>query len=106
MTHDAHGGLDRRETLKCMLWAGTGVVWTVAGGAPSSPLIGSAKAGTSGFSVVQISDSHIGFAKPANPRCALNAQRRDRQNSCDAREARVHDSHRRHQPHREGGPVR
>ena len=36
MTHDHEGGLDRRETLKCMLWAGTGVVWTLAGGVPSS----------------------------------------------------------------------
>ena len=58
-----------------MLWAGTGVVWTVAGGVPSSRLIGSAKAAESGFSFVQISDSHIGFAKPANPdaRVTLNA---------------------------------
>ena len=75
MSHDHEGELDRRQTLKCMLWAGTGVVWTVAGGVPSSRLIGSAKAATSGFSFVQISDSHIGFAKPANPdaRVTLNA---------------------------------
>lgn len=75
MAHDHEGGIDRRETLKCMLWAGTGVVWTVAGGVPASRLIGSAKAGTGGFSFVQISDSHIGFAKPANPdaRVTLNA---------------------------------
>jgi hypothetical protein len=33
-----------------MLWAGTGVVWTVAGGVPASRLIGSAKAAESGFS--------------------------------------------------------
>ena len=61
------GGLDRRQTLKCMLWAGTGVVWTVAGGVPASRLIGSAKAAEGSFSFVQISDSHIGFSKPANP---------------------------------------
>jgi 3',5'-cyclic-AMP phosphodiesterase len=67
MTHDDDGGLDRRETLKCMLWAGTGVIWTLAGGVPSSRLIGQAEAATSGFSFIQISDSHIGFAKPANP---------------------------------------
>ena len=59
-----------------MLWAGTGVVWTVAGGVPSSRLIGSAKAAESGFSFVQMSDSHIGFAKPANPdaRATLKAR--------------------------------
>jgi Icc protein len=75
MTHDDDGGTDRRETLKCMAWAGTGVVWTLAGGVPSSRLIGQAKAAESGFSFVQISDSHIGFAKPANPdaRATLNA---------------------------------
>ena len=69
------GGLDRRQTLKCMLWAGTGVVWTVAGGVPSSRLIGSAGAAEGGFSFVQISDSHIGFEKPANPdaRATLSA---------------------------------
>ncbi len=67
-THfDDNGGLDRRQTLRCMLWAGTGVVWTVAGGVPSSRLIGSARAAEGGFSFVQLSDSHIGFSKPANP---------------------------------------
>jgi 3',5'-cyclic-AMP phosphodiesterase len=58
-----------------MLRAGTDAVWTVAGGMSASRLIGSAKAAESGFSFVQISDSHIGFAKPANPdaRLTLNA---------------------------------
>jgi 3',5'-cyclic-AMP phosphodiesterase len=66
MTDEHNGGLDRRQTLKCMLWAGTGVVWTVAGGVPASRLIGAAKAAEGSFSFVQISDSHIGFEKPAN----------------------------------------
>ena len=83
MTHDHEGGLDRRQTLKCMLWAGTGVVWTVAGGVPSSRLIGSAKAAEGGFSFVQISDSHIGFAKPANPtRASRSTQRSTRSYRC------------------------
>jgi 3',5'-cyclic-AMP phosphodiesterase len=75
MTHEPDGGLDRRQTLKCMLWAGTGVVWTVAGGVPSSRLIGAAKAAEGGFSFVQMSDCHVGFEKPANPdaRATLNA---------------------------------
>src|SRR5208283_1080467 len=67
MMDQRDGGLDRRQTLKCMLWAGTGVVWTVAGGVPSSRLVGAARAADASFSFVQISDSHIGFAKPANP---------------------------------------
>ena len=60
-------GVSRRFALECMTWAGTGVLWTVAGGVPASRLIGTADAQTTGFSFVQISDSHIGFAKPANP---------------------------------------
>jgi 3',5'-cyclic-AMP phosphodiesterase len=75
MTDERAHGLSRRESLKCMLWAGTGVVWTVAGGVPSSRLIGAARAAEGGFSFVQISDSHIGFEKPANPdaRATLSA---------------------------------
>src|SRR5271165_5715369 len=75
MADENSSGVDRRQTLKCMLWAGTGVVWTVAGGVPSSRLMGSAKAAEAGFSFVQMSDSHIGFAKPANPdaRATLDA---------------------------------
>jgi len=57
----------RRQALQCMAWAGAGVLWTLSGGVPRSRLIGSASAQESGFSFVQISDSHIGFEKPANP---------------------------------------
>jgi len=64
---DRQAKFDRRTALKCMAWAGTGLVWTVAGGVPR-PLgfVGEAVA-ASGFTFVQISDSHIGFAKEANP---------------------------------------
>lgn len=62
-------GIDRRGFLKCMAWAGTGLVWTFAGGIPVSRVFGApAPAGKpADFSFVQISDSHIGFNKPANP---------------------------------------
>ncbi len=56
----------RRRVLECMLWAGTGLLWTVSGGIPRSRLIGSAEAATGDFSFMQISDSHIGFANPPN----------------------------------------
>ena len=62
-------GIDRRGFLKCMAWAGTGVVWTFAGGVPTSRAFGEGSHGGGGksdFSFVQISDSHIGFNKPAN----------------------------------------
>ncbi len=66
-------GIDRRNFLSCMAWAGTGLLWTVTGGIPTSRLF-AASAGTAskegksteGFSFVQISDSHIGFNKAAN----------------------------------------
>jgi plastocyanin len=63
-------GVDRRGFLKCMAWAGTGLVWTMSGGIPVSQAFakGMGKdAGNGDFSFVQISDSHIGFNKPANP---------------------------------------
>jgi 3',5'-cyclic AMP phosphodiesterase CpdA len=63
--------LDRREALTCMTWAGTGLLWAMNGGAPlTKGLIGDAHAAASApkeFAFVQISDSHIGFNKPANP---------------------------------------
>lgn len=51
-----------------MVWAGTGVLWTVNGGVPQSRLLGgTALAAEPGaFSFLQISDSHIGFAKNPN----------------------------------------
>ena len=59
---------DRRGFLKCMAWAGTGLLWTLSEGLPSSRLLAQpVKKGGSSFSFVQISDSHIGFNKPANP---------------------------------------
>jgi Icc protein len=58
-------GVDRRGFLRCMAWAGSGVVWTVAAGIPTSKLLGQSGE-HEGFQFVQISDSHIGFNKPAN----------------------------------------
>jgi 3',5'-cyclic-AMP phosphodiesterase len=60
-------GIDRRTALRCMTWAGTAMIWTVAGGIPRSGILGSAEAAATGFSFAQISDSHLGFDKPANP---------------------------------------
>jgi hypothetical protein len=67
MARDEDRGIDRRQALECMIWAGTGVLWTVSGGVPTSMLLGSAQAAEIGFSFLQISDSHVGFDKPANP---------------------------------------
>src|SRR6202048_4689902 len=69
MTSHRDDGVSRRKILECMTWAGTGVLWTIAGGVPRSVgLIGEATAAEpSGLTFLQISDSHVGFDKPANP---------------------------------------
>lgn len=67
-------GIDRRGFLKCMAWAGTGVLWTLNGGVLTSRALGETTAGGAAamaaargtLNFVQISDSHIGFRKPAN----------------------------------------
>jgi hypothetical protein len=57
---------DRRGFLKCMTWAGSAMVWTVAGGIPRSHVIGQAQAVEAGFTFAQVSDSHLGFDRPIN----------------------------------------
>lgn len=71
LNNNNNDGVDRRGFLKCMAWAGTGVLCTVSGGILTSkvlsPLSASAAEPMMGdFSFVQISDSHIGFNKDAN----------------------------------------
>jgi 3',5'-cyclic AMP phosphodiesterase CpdA len=67
--HDNDEHPSRRKVLECMTWAGTGVLWTVAGGVPSALGIidGALAAAPKGFTFLQISDSHVGFDKAANP---------------------------------------
>jgi 3',5'-cyclic AMP phosphodiesterase CpdA len=66
---DRKADVSRREVLECMTWAGTGVLWTISGGVPRSfGIVGEAMAqNASGLTFLQISDSHVGFDKPANP---------------------------------------
>lgn len=64
---------DRRTLLKCSAWAGAGVIWALSGGIPRAFALDQAGQPTdpstlnSSFHFVQISDSHIGFNKEANP---------------------------------------
>jgi len=63
--------ISRRRALSCMAWAGAGIVWSVQGGVPVA--LGSTQTATppkGGLSFVQISDTHVGFAKDANPDAA------------------------------------
>ena len=67
-----HDGIDRRGFLECMAWAGTGTLCLLQGGVLKSfalnRLTGMNPAQLRGeLSFVQISDSHMGFNKPANP---------------------------------------
>jgi plastocyanin len=59
-------GLDRRNFLSCMAWVGTGLLWTINGGVPSSSRLGGEEPRKGELFFMQISDSHIGFDKPAN----------------------------------------
>jgi 3',5'-cyclic AMP phosphodiesterase CpdA len=69
IVHDHNrDGIDRRGFLECMAWAGTGVIWSVAGGVLNSRAFGAnMKAAAGELHFVQISDTHMGFNKPANP---------------------------------------
>src|SRR3954467_18917 len=64
-------GMNRRGFLECMTWAGTGVIWMLSGGVPRSVGLSSAQAAealaANELTFLQISDSHVGFDKPANP---------------------------------------
>ena len=66
---EGNSDVSRRKVLECMTWAGTGVLWTISGGVPRSlGIIDEAMAAeTNKLSFLQISDSHVGFDKPANP---------------------------------------
>ncbi len=60
--------IDRRGMLRCMAWVGTGLVWSVTGGVASSRAFGRPPAPEPRptFIFVQISDSHLGFARAPN----------------------------------------
>src|SRR3546814_7939720 len=80
----------RRGMLECMGWAGTGTLFALAGGIDASLTLDQALAATPGraatealpvkpFSFLQISDTHIGFKKEANPDVEIGSE------SCRAR---------------------
>ena len=70
-------GIDRRGFLKCMAWAGTGTLCVMQGGVLKSFAFGASNkdfakreaesVAKADFAFAQISDSHIGFNKAANP---------------------------------------
>src|ERR1700761_2838348 len=67
-----HDGIDRRGFLRCMAWAGTGTLCLIQGGVLKSYSLSRLSeldpAQMKGeLSFAQISDSHMGFNKAANP---------------------------------------
>jgi Icc protein len=72
IVHDHnHDGIDRRGFLKCMAWAGTGALCVMQGGVLKSYSMSrmnewNAAKMAGELSFAQISDSHMGFNKPAN----------------------------------------
>jgi len=64
-------GVDRRGFLECMAWAGTGAYFLLSGGVLKSFALSGGmpreQMATGELAFVQISDSHIGFNKEANP---------------------------------------
>ena len=71
LTNTSRDGIDRRGFLRCMGWAGTAVVCSISGGILTSRALGDAlnnpgAIAAAELNFVQISDSHIGFNKPAN----------------------------------------
>ena len=66
-----HDGIDRRGFLRCMAWAGASALCVIEGGVLKSYALSgmggkNTKALKGELSFVQISDSHMGFDKPAN----------------------------------------
>src|SRR5215470_20158917 len=74
-----HDGVDRRGFLKCMAWAGTGAFCVMKGGVLNSYSLSrlsevNPREAKGELSFVQISDSHMGFNKAANPDVAATLQ--------------------------------
>src|SRR5260370_12629158 len=74
IVHDHNeDGIDRRGFMKWMAWAGTGALCVMQGGVLKSYSmsrlsdVGAGAAAAGELSFVQISDSHMGFNKAANP---------------------------------------
>jgi 3',5'-cyclic-AMP phosphodiesterase len=65
--------MKRDDFLQHIAWTGTGIAWTLS----SSGLFNAAKASAAetALTFVQISDSHIGFARPENPDVAGTLQK-------------------------------
>jgi hypothetical protein len=105
-----HDGIDRRGFLKCMAWAGTGTLCVMKGGVLNSYGLSrftaedAAKA-KGELSFAQISDSHMGFNKPANTD-VVSTLNGGGQAQCPADTTGVSAAHGRYQSSLQAGRVR
>jgi len=74
MDDSKDAGMGRRDWLQRMGWAGAGALYAMSGGIATSISLDAALASaspaggrTKAFTFLQISDTHVGFDKPANP---------------------------------------
>lgn len=79
LQNHSRDGVDRRGFLKCMAWAGTGALYVMNAGvlksySLSEPPIMAADVAGADLSFIQISDSHMGFDKAANPNVVSTLQ--------------------------------
>jgi hypothetical protein len=74
-TFESDVRLSRRQALSCLgAWSGAAVLWSVVGGVPRAQAMGNGVP-RAGFTFAQISDTHLGFHKDANPDVAGTLQR-------------------------------
>ena len=109
--HDAdHDGIDRRNFLSCMAWAGTGVLWLMRGGG-SSPSVSAGSVAQHGMSGPISASSRSATATSASTRPPTQdvigtLQAAIARINALPQRARVRAAHRRHHPSREARGVR
>ena len=81
--NDEGSGMNRRRALECMIWAGTGVLWTLSGGVPVSlGLLGDALAAAARRGLHLPADQRQPYrlrqaGQPERPRHAEGGDRQD-----------------------------
>ena len=96
--------IDRRGALECMIWAGTGVLWTLAAACRhrSADRRGASRRGRQRLHIPADHRQPCRLRQAGQPERARHAAGGHRQGEGDAAEARLHDPHRRHHASVEG----
>ncbi len=100
--------ISRRSALKCLAYGGAGTLFTLAGGvlAPLDLALAAQPGRRDGRPLfLQLSDTHVGFSKEANPDVNATLMQTIALANGMARAARAYAAHRRHYAPVEGGGV-